>query len=752
MRKFSDLTIFNVSAFLKAQVLLLPVLYLFYLSNGLSWSDYFLFQGIAVLINVILQLPIGLLGNYVPRKWLIFSSYFLYLGRIILWLFFHGYIIVLLGEVFAAISKSLFDAVESPYIYDILKDRNCEDKMLKSYSKFNFAISCGTAIASIIGTWLYSHAGLQVLLSCEFLIISGAILLALKLPVTESNSKNHYSLIKFCAATKYIFKHNYYVAPILYSGLLVSFSHFFFWSFQPLMKEAFVPVMFFGVVVFVNNVIRAGGSLYTSSIMKRVSLDNLGLASFMFNLFALVLLVKFFEIRALYYLCLAYILFLCICIALQLMFTIATTSYLQQKTSSRLRGYIASITMFVARFGIAAILILPKYLSDGFSLIKIYNMYAYVFLVLGLILLLRFLYYAPKLKDNVENSQLGEIFKKRLSTILLCGIYIVVMVYYLIQGNLLTKGDVFCFKKIFKPNMRVTSVLIRPGWYGDTFLAQDLGKIYTANGYTNMETIINSPDRCQCIDYHVNLVGAFWDSQSVTYGKKNILWIAYSENGYTDYEKYLEEIVNASKDYDAVIISSIKVYNDVKDKLNIPSYLITQFTNADKFYYDYDESVKSELLFVGNAHFDRKSVAYSLKNNFPIDVYGEGHAPGVAKAKFVDNSILRKYYSSAKIVLNDTGQTMKNYGFVSNRIIDATACGAFVISDYMPEIAEIYGDSVPMWKNEKEFAALVKYYLAHPQQRQQKAKKAQQITLSNYTNKTIDKKFIEVLKDLEKQK
>ena len=93
---------------------------------------------------------------------------------------------------------------------------------------------------------------------------------------------------------------------------------------------------------------------------------------------------------------------------------------------------------------------------------------------------------------------------------------------------------------------------------------------------------------------------------------------------------------------------------------------------------------------------------------------------------------------------------MKDWNFVSNRIFDATACGSFVISDYIPDIEEIYGDNVPMWRSEEELVSLVTYYLSHSDEREAKAKKAQQITLSNFTSERIAKEIIKIIEKIKK--
>ena len=94
------------------------------------------------------------------------------------------------------------------------------------------------------------------------------------------------------------------------------------------------------------------------------------------------------------------------------------------------------------------------------------------------------------------------------------------------------------------------------------------------------------------------------------------------------------------------------------------------------------------------------------------------------------------------------------HGVISNRIFDGTACGTLVISDYMPEIEAIYGDSVPMWKTEKELVNLIKYYLdpKHEEERLEKAQRAREITLKNFTAKQAAEKFEQIIEDVRREK
>ena len=79
----------------------------------------------------------------------------------------------------------------------------------------------------------------------------------------------------------------------------------------------------------------------------------------------------------------------------------------------------------------------------------------------------------------------------------------------------------------------------------------------------------------------------------------------------------------------------------------------------------------------------------------------------------------------------------KEFGFINNRIYDATAAGAMVISDYMPEIEAEYGDTIPMYKNKEELRKLLNYYLSHEEERQRRAEQARGITLHKFTNTAV---------------
>lgn len=203
------------------------------------------------------------------------------------------------------------------------------------------------------------------------------------------------------------------------------------------------------------------------------------------------------------------------------------------------------------------------------------------------------------------------------------------------------------------------------------------------------------------------------------------------------------------KNYDFILVCSLSKQKELQRK-GLKAYYFPQFTNPARFFPVKDNKYNHKILFVGNAYDGvRPAVKYSVENKLPISVYGMFWEKKIddsyIKGLYIDNNELHKYYSNADIVLNDTKDTMRQNGFVSNRIYDVTACKGFLISDYIPEIAKTYGDNIPMYKNAKELKKLIQYYLSHPEEREKKAEVAYRITMENYTNVKMAQTFRDII-------
>ncbi len=304
-------------------------------------------------------------------------------------------------------------------------------------------------------------------------------------------------------------------------------------------------------------------------------------------------------------------------------------------------------------------------------------------------------------------------------------------------------------------------------WYtwGDYILGKDLEEGLKKHGYNVAPSFIDNfyPVEQNKSKIDIYMHGFVPFNPPKNDNKINILYLYYPlETANTNKYKNIKDIEEPSWmslqtelwDFDLVAVAS-PTYQKEIEQLGLKTIFTPQFTNPDKFFYEYDKDKAYDILFVGRPGYERISALWAIESGFDVALFGDGWQSKVDnkyfKGSYIDNNELHKYYASAKIVLNDTRSDMKEAGFISNRVFDVTASGGFLISDYMPEIERFYGDSIPMFKTKEELKHLIEYYLSHPEERKEKAKQAQSITLANFTNKIIAQKMIdEVLLDSNK--
>ncbi|MDQ3509370.1 MAG: glycosyltransferase [Actinomycetota bacterium] len=190
--------------------------------------------------------------------------------------------------------------------------------------------------------------------------------------------------------------------------------------------------------------------------------------------------------------------------------------------------------------------------------------------------------------------------------------------------------------------------------------------------------------------------------------------------------------------YDLALIASERWAKSLRAGTSTPVHTLLQATDPEVFFPEHDPLHDRELVFVGNSRkVERRILRDLLPTDRDLAVWGKDWEglidSGYVLGNYLPNEEVRKAYSSASIVLNDHWDDMREYGFVSNRIYDALACGALVISDEMAEIGEAFGDAVVTYRTPEELGELVDYYLSSPGEREEKGRRGREMVLARHT-------------------
>jgi len=90
-------------------------------------------------------------------------------------------------------------------------------------------------------------------------------------------------------------------------------------------------------------------------------------------------------------------------------------------------------------------------------------------------------------------------------------------------------------------------------------------------------------------------------------------------------------------------------------------------------------------------------------------------------------------YSSAKIVLNYHEDSQREWGMWNNRVFEALACGALLISDDAAGLREEFGDGVVITPGGAATTELIAFYLDHPADRRRIGEIGRRIVQRKYT-------------------
>lgn len=140
---------------------------------------------------------------------------------------------------------------------------------------------------------------------------------------------------------------------------------------------------------------------------------------------------------------------------------------------------------------------------------------------------------------------------------------------------------------------------------------------------------------------------------------------------------------------------------------------------------------RHDITFVAG-HNPRRLEYLEVLRDLPVEIHGKwGKAARsrpwlrqMVKSKGVWGEELVQMVNTSKIVLNITGWDPALYGGLNMRVFDAPATGAFLLTDYAPELEEFYtiGEEIECFREAGELADKLVYYLGHAAQREKIAR------------------------------
>ena len=171
---------------------------------------------------------------------------------------------------------------------------------------------------------------------------------------------------------------------------------------------------------------------------------------------------------------------------------------------------------------------------------------------------------------------------------------------------------------------------------------------------------------------------------------------------------------------------------------------------------------RHDVVFVGTGFIERCDMLASVDwDGIDVGLYGAWSLLG-SRSKLrrhivtgtIPNETTAGLYRAAKVGLNIHRSSLY-YGrdvphhhgaeSLNPRCYELAACGSFFVSDYRPELVDVFGGAVPTFNTPEELGEGVRYYLAHDDEREAIAARLPGLVAEH----TFDARVAEMLRTLE---
>ncbi|MBU1975396.1 MAG: MFS transporter [Nanoarchaeota archaeon] len=276
--RFNETSKLALMNFLLHLAFLSPVITFFFREKGLNYFQILSLESILMLFILFFELPTGIIGDIIGRKWaILIGGVFIALEPVI-FLFSSNFLLFALSFGLAGIGISFLSGTVEAHIYDTLKKKRAENAMKKAMGTYGAAALLAMIIAPAIGSYLAKELimpqfNILIILTIFANALGVIIILFLKEKKNkQSNKHSHKMLLKSSFNT--IRNNNNLKRIILLSIFSSPFMFTLNYLYQPYFKTSGVNISLFGIIFGVSLLLAAVIQKYAYKLEEKIGMKK----------------------------------------------------------------------------------------------------------------------------------------------------------------------------------------------------------------------------------------------------------------------------------------------------------------------------------------------------------------------------------------------------------------------------------------------------------------------------------------------
>ena len=249
-----------------------PVIVLFFMDLGLSIAEIMLLETFFSAVIVLFEVPSGFFADRAGRKLSLMLGLLAFLAGCLILSVGSSFSTFLAAEFFCAVGVSFLSGCELAILYDTLAVLGDEGDFQRIQGRANMIGLLTMAACSLLGGYLGAMNLRWPLYATVFGLAAGfPVLLLLTEPPRKKGGHRKGELYYLYKIGRFALYKNKEVRMLIWLGALtVGMSTVGFWLYQPYMKEAGIPIIWFGIVFAGFNVFAAISSALASKVSAKM--------------------------------------------------------------------------------------------------------------------------------------------------------------------------------------------------------------------------------------------------------------------------------------------------------------------------------------------------------------------------------------------------------------------------------------------------------------------------------------------------